>query len=132
MAGQWAQMGCKTLHFLKPGADGPPDRLGLAELLTCATQPGLVSPGGGDQAQWYPPVLQEALRLALAEFHGIYCVCVIYLQFYKCERRRFQMAPGKDDRLMASSKSLLVPPCHAHTRLELARSLLTRLPPVWA
>jgi hypothetical protein len=68
-------MGCKTLHFLKPGADGPPDRLGLAKLLTCATQPGLVSPGGGDQAQWYPPVLQEALRLALAEFHGIYCVC---------------------------------------------------------
>jgi hypothetical protein len=26
---------------------------GLAKLLTRATQPGLVSPGGGDQAQWY-------------------------------------------------------------------------------
>jgi hypothetical protein len=27
----------------------------LAELLTRATQPGLVSPGGGDQDQWYHP-----------------------------------------------------------------------------
>ena len=27
----------------------------LAKSLTRATQPGLVSPGGGDQAQWYHP-----------------------------------------------------------------------------
>jgi hypothetical protein len=44
-------MGCKTLHFFSPVQTVLPRE--LAESLTRATQPGLMSPGGSDQAQQY-------------------------------------------------------------------------------
>jgi hypothetical protein len=49
-------MGCKTLHFFQPGAacvKGLPRE--LAESLTDATQPGLLSPGGSDQPRRFHP-----------------------------------------------------------------------------
>ena len=46
-------MGCKTLLFFSPVLTGLPRE--LAKSFTCDTQPGLVSPGGGDQAQQYHP-----------------------------------------------------------------------------
>jgi hypothetical protein len=46
-------MGCKTLHFFSPVQTGLPRE--LAKSLTRATQPGLVSPGGGEQAQRHHP-----------------------------------------------------------------------------
>jgi hypothetical protein len=42
-------MGCKTLHFFSPVQTGLPRE--LAKSLTRAMKPGLVSPGGSDQAQ---------------------------------------------------------------------------------
>jgi hypothetical protein len=54
-------MGCKTLHFFSPVQMGLPRE--LAESLTGATQPGLVSPGVSDQAQrYYPASGQERPR----------------------------------------------------------------------
>jgi hypothetical protein len=47
------RMGCKTFPFFSPVQTGLPRE--LAKSLTRATQPGLVSPGGGEQAQRHHP-----------------------------------------------------------------------------
>jgi hypothetical protein len=49
----WARDGVQDPSFFSPVQTGLPRE--LAESLTRATQPGLVSPGGSDQAQRYHP-----------------------------------------------------------------------------
>ncbi len=59
MTGQWAELPTRdvvqnpslTLYSCRPVQTGLPRE--RAKLLTRATQPGLVSPAGGKQAQWY-------------------------------------------------------------------------------
>ena len=52
----WTQLhprGARPLTFFSPVQTGLERE--LAELLPRTTQPGLVAPGSGDQAQWYHP-----------------------------------------------------------------------------
>ena len=68
-------MGCKTLHFFSPVQMGLPRK--LAKLLTYAMQPGLVSPGGDEQAQLLA-VLSSLLLLAVSNYVSV-CQWVSYL-----------------------------------------------------
>jgi hypothetical protein len=62
---QFSRMGCKTLLFFSLVQTGFPRE--LAKLLTRATQPGLVSPSCGDQAQRY----HRASLLLLRQVCGV-------------------------------------------------------------